>query len=83
MGYLNFQIEHHMFPSMPQHKNPVAEPYVRAFCERWARDLKYTEHSYKDAWRLMLSNLNEVGKHYYENGIETAEIPAHDHDHVD
>jgi len=79
MGYLNFQIEHHLFPSMPQHKNPVAAPYVRAFCEKWSSDLKYTEHSYKDAWRLMLSNLNQVGKHYYEHGIEPAEIPAHDH----
>jgi fatty acid desaturase 2 (delta-6 desaturase) len=69
MGYLNFQIEHHLFPSMPQYKNALAAPYVRAFCEKWSSDLKYTEHSYKDAWRLMLSNLDEVGKHYYENGI--------------
>ncbi len=84
MGYLNFQIEHHLFPSMPQYKNAIAAPYVRAFCEKWSSALKYTEHSYKDAWRLMLSNLNQVGKHYYEHGIEPcAEIPAHDHDHVD
>ena len=36
MGYLNFQIEHHLFPSMPQHKNALAAPHVRAFCERWS-----------------------------------------------
>jgi release factor glutamine methyltransferase len=24
MGYLNFQIEHHLFPSMPQYKNAAA-----------------------------------------------------------
>lgn len=78
MGYLNFQIEHHLFPSMPQYKNALAAPYVRAFCEKWSSDLKYTEHSYKDAWRLMLSNLDEVGKHYYENGI------SHEgHEHAD
>jgi fatty acid desaturase len=76
MGYLNFQIEHHLFPSMPQYKNALAAPYVRAFCEKWSSDLKYTEHSYKDAWRLMLSNLDEVGKHYYENGISHEE---HEH----
>jgi fatty acid desaturase len=76
MGYLNFQIEHHLFPSMPQHKNAIAAPYVRAFCERHAPVLKYTEHSYKDAWRLMLSNLNQVGKHYYENGIS---VEGHEH----
>jgi acyl-CoA 6-desaturase (Delta-6 desaturase) len=70
MGYLNFQIEHHLFPSMPQYKNAVAAPYVRRFCEKWASELKYTEYSYCDAWRLMLSNLNQVGKHYYAHGIE-------------
>jgi hypothetical protein len=86
MGYLNFQIEHHLFPSMPQYKNVIAAPYVRRFCEKWsvtadadadadadanadAKYLQYTEHSYSTAWRMMLSNLNQVGKHYYENGI--------------
>jgi len=84
MGYLNFQIEHHLFPSMPQYKNAIAAPYVRRFCEKWATDdaavvdgprLKYIEHSYMTAWRLMLSNLNQVGKHYYDNGI-AAPAPA-------
>jgi len=72
MGYLNFQIEHHLFPSMPQYKNAMAAPYVRRFCAKWtdAAGLKYVEHSYTTAWRLMLSNLNEVGKHYYENGVK-------------
>jgi len=70
MGYLNFQIEHHLFPSMPQYKNAIAAPYVRAFCKKWSQDLKYIEHTYKEAWWLMLSNLNQVGKHYYENGID-------------
>ena len=83
MGYLNFQIEHHLFPSMPQYKNAMAAPYVRRFCEKWHTpnpisiggessddgDLKYKEISYFQAWLRMFSNLNEVGKHYYENGI--------------
>lgn len=71
MGYLNFQIEHHLFPSMPQYKNALAAPYVRRFCAKWANapGLKYVEHFYTTAWCLMLSNLNKVGKHYYENGI--------------
>jgi hypothetical protein len=38
--------------------------------------LKYTEHSYKEAWWLMLSNLNQVGKHYYANGIQAAAEPV-------
>lgn len=75
MGYLNFQIEHHLFPSMPQYKNALAAPYVRRFCEKWSDDhnaLKYTEYSYITAWKMMLSNLNQVGKHYYENGIDAS-----------
>lgn len=76
MGYLNFQIEHHLFPSMPQYKNGVAAPYVRRFCEKWSTDLKYVEHSYMQAWWLMLSNLNQVGKHYYENGIQVSAVPV-------
>jgi fatty acid desaturase len=92
MGYLNFQIEHHLFPSMPQYKNALAAPYVRKFCERHAHSLKYTEHTYKEAWCRMLSNLNEVGKHYYENGVEahttaSAQAPSSasspDHEHLD
>jgi fatty acid desaturase 2 (delta-6 desaturase) len=75
MGYLNFQIEHHLFPSMPQYKNGIAAPYVRRFCEKWSADLTYVEHSYIEAWWLMLSNLNRVGKHYYENGIQVAAEP--------
>jgi fatty acid desaturase len=69
MGYLNFQIEHHLFPAMPQYKNAIAAPYVRAFCQKWSHESKYIEHSYIDAWWLMLSNLNKVGKHYYDNGV--------------
>ena len=83
MGYLNFQIEHHMFPSMPQHKNAIATPHVRAFCARWdgtntddANDgsgteyrLKYVELGYIEAWRKMFANLSDVGLHYSTNGI--------------
>ena len=83
MGYLNFQIEHHLFPSMPQYKNALAAPHVRRFCEKWAPNLKYTEHTYMESWRLMLSNLNEVGKHYYENGVRRPSSEEGEHRHMD
>ena len=60
---------------MPQYKNVVAAPYVHRFCDKWAPDLKYVEHSYMQAWWLMLSNLNQVGKHYYANGIQASADP--------
>ena len=75
MGYLNFQIEHHLFPSMPQYKNAIAAPHVRAFCARWNGkngsdyQLKYVELGYVDAWRKMFANLSDVGAHYYKNGV--------------
>jgi fatty acid desaturase len=31
---VNFQIEHHLFPSMPRNKLRRAQPIVRAFCEQ-------------------------------------------------
>jgi len=77
MGYLNFQIEHHMFPSMPQHKNAIAAPHVRAFCARWdgaEYRLKYVELGYVEAWRKMFANLSDVGLHYSTNGISNKKI---------
>ena len=44
MGYLNFQIEHHLFPSMPQYKNALAAPRVREFCKKW-HGVTYTTSS--------------------------------------
>ena len=83
MGYLNFQIEHHLFPSMPQYKNAIAAPHVRAFCARWdgknggEYQLKYVELGYVEAWRKMFANLSEVGTHYYKNGV----THSHSHSH--
>ena len=34
MGGLNYQIEHHLFPSMPRCNLKKARPLVRAHCER-------------------------------------------------
>ena len=41
MGGLNYQIEHHLFPSMPSPTLRRAQPLVRAFCLR--HDLPYQE----------------------------------------
>jgi fatty acid desaturase len=37
MSYLNFQIEHHMFPSMPQFRHPVRALAVGPGCWRDGR----------------------------------------------
>nr|QBA19080.1 fatty acid desaturase 2b [Trachinotus ovatus] len=34
-GHLNFQIEHHLFPTMPRHNYRLVAPQVRALCEKY------------------------------------------------
>ena len=34
MSYLNFQIEHHLFPSMPQFRHPIISPRVKALFDK-------------------------------------------------
>jgi len=59
MGYLNFQIEHHLFPTMPQYKFVKLSPRVRKFFE--AHGLKYDVRDYFAAMYDTFGNLNEVG----------------------
>ncbi len=73
MGYLNFQIEHHLFPSMPQYKNMIAAKSVKEFCEKWS--LPYKEVDYWTAWKKMFKNLDHIGKHYYTNGFSSKPLP--------
>jgi fatty acid desaturase len=90
MGYLNFQIEHHLFPSMPQYKNALAAPVVREFCTKWnkqkenvadvagSRYINYVEVGYWDAWKKMFQNLNDIGIHYYNHGVVASTPPLPD-----
>ena len=61
MGYLNNQVIHHLFPSMPQYRGPEVSQELLLFCKKW--DIKYTIINYYDAWYYMLTNLNNVGNH--------------------
>ena len=63
MGYLNNQVIHHLFPSMPQYRGPEVSEELILFCKKW--DIKYTIMNYCEAWYNMLNNLNKVG-----NGID-------------
>jgi fatty acid desaturase len=59
MGYLNNQVIHHLFPSMPQYKGPEVSKELILFCKKW--DIKYNIMTYFDAWHRMLENLDTVG----------------------
>lgn len=60
MGYLNFQIEHHLFPSMPQFRHPTIAPRVRALFEKHGVD--YDCRSYLQAMAATFANLHNVGE---------------------
>lgn len=60
MSYLNFQIEHHLFPSMPQFRHPETSKRVRAMFEK--NGLKYDSRPYWSCmWETMV-NLHDVGQ---------------------
>jgi fatty acid desaturase len=58
-GGLNYQIEHHLFPSMPRYNLPRARPIIRMFCAD--HDITYHESSVFGSYRQALIFLNTVG----------------------
>jgi len=58
-GGLNRQIEHHLFPNMPQANLHRAQPIVREFCAR--HGLPYCETSLLDSYARALRHLHTVG----------------------
>lgn len=59
-GGLNYQIEHHLFPSMPRCHLPAAQDVVRAFCAE--RSVAYHETSAPEAYREIFRHLRAVGR---------------------
>jgi fatty acid desaturase len=60
LGGLNYQIEHHLFPSMPRSNLRRAQPLVREFCRQ--RELPYCQTSLVDSYAQALRHLNTVGR---------------------
>jgi fatty acid desaturase len=60
LGGLNYQIEHHLFPSMPRPSLRRARPIVRDFCAE--RGVPYTETSLGDSYRQALAHLHAVAR---------------------
>jgi fatty acid desaturase len=58
VGGLNYQIEHHLFPSMPSRNLRKCRPLVKAFCE--AQGVAYTEARPLDSYRQSLRYLSSV-----------------------
>jgi fatty acid desaturase len=60
LGGLNYQIEHHLFPSMPRANLRRAQPIVRDYCRQLA--LPYCEASFIGSYAQVLWHLDSVGR---------------------
>ncbi|MET3807770.1 fatty acid desaturase [Nakamurella sp. UYEF19] len=59
MGGLNYQIEHHLFPSMPRPHLHKVRPIVQNFCAN--NEIEYHEVTILRAWHIVATYLNKVG----------------------
>ncbi|GAA1848869.1 acyl-CoA desaturase [Brevibacterium marinum] len=59
MGGLNYQIEHHLFPSMPSVNLHKVQPMVREYCRQ--KDIEYTETTLFESFGIIVRYLNRVG----------------------
>jgi len=59
MGGLNYQIEHHLFPSMPRPSLKRAREIVKEYCE--AKEILYTEARLTESYGIVIAYLNRVG----------------------
>ena len=60
LGGLNYQIEHHLFPSMPRPNLRRSQPLIREFCQQ--RGLAYCQASLAGSYVQALRHLNTTGR---------------------
>lgn len=60
LGGLNYQIEHHLFPSMPRPSLRRAQPLISEFCRQ--QGLSYCQASLVGSYAQALRYLNAVGR---------------------
>jgi fatty acid desaturase len=60
LGGLNYQIEHHLFPSMPRPNLRRSQALIREFCQQ--RGLSYCQSSLLGSYAQALRHLNTVGR---------------------
>lgn len=67
-GHLNYQIEHHLFPTMPRHNYAVVSPLVKDLFARHGRQDRYVCKTLLGAMGDVVSSLERYGaawKHAY------------------
>lgn len=59
-GHLNFQIEHHLFPTMPRHNYHKVAPLVQSLCAKYG--IKYESKPLLTAFADIVYSLKESGQ---------------------
>ena len=59
-GGLNYQIEHHLFPTLPRNNLKRVAPIARAYCD--AHAITYAETSVVRSWQAILAHYNDVSR---------------------
>jgi len=59
-GHLNFQIEHHLFPSMPRHQLRYVAPRVKQLCQKYG--IEYKVRTLGECCMDILNKLVSVAK---------------------
>jgi fatty acid desaturase len=60
LGGLNYQIEHHLFPSMPRPNLRRSQALIEAFCQQ--RDVPYRQSSLVGSYAQALRHLHAIGR---------------------
>lgn len=63
-GHLNYQIEHHLFPTMPRHHFHKVAPLVKSLCQK--HGINYRCKSLFTAWADVVRSLRKSGQIWYE-----------------
>ncbi|XP_061199499.1 acyl-CoA (8-3)-desaturase-like [Neopsephotus bourkii] len=63
-GHLNFQIEHHLFPTMPRHNYCEVAPLVKTLCDK--HGIEYKSKTLLTAFSDILHTLKDSGEHWLE-----------------
>ncbi|NNH70001.1 acyl-CoA desaturase [Nocardia uniformis] len=74
LGGLNYQIEHHLFPSMPRPSLRRAQPIVANFCAELG--VPYVETSLLDSYVHALRHLDSVGRCASDSASDENRRPA-------
>merc|ERR1712204_106247 len=71
-GGLQYQVDHHLFPSMPRHNLRKTHKLIASFCKEWG--VKYHETDLVEGTIEVLQHLSKVSDDFMQEFIE--EFPA-------